>query len=157
MVHHESSEQGAGDSGFSTDEIEVFAIKDNKLYSIFAATLNESSFSSDEMGSYAESKTTRELKVLPSKTNGLFDFSIYTETYATSFEEPEETEEIDSESDPAQTENSESEETEPEPEEAEQSTEHEGDYPQEPATVVYHWSGEQYVSEDVDWWLFQTN
>jgi hypothetical protein len=150
VVHHESSEQGAGDSGFSTDEIEVFAIKDNKLHSIFTTTLNESSFSSDEMGSYAESKTTRELKVLSSKTNGLFDFSIYTKTYATSFEEPEETEETDSESDPAQIENSESEDAESEPEETEQSTEHEGDYPQDPATVVYHWSGEQYLAEDVD-------
>jgi hypothetical protein len=155
VIHHESSEEGAGDSGFSTDEIEVFAVKDNKLYSIFTTTLDESNFSSDEMGSYSESNTKREITILESTSNGLFDISIHTETTGTSFEAPAESEEVDAESeaiseetessDPAETSTDESESTQ-----SDESTEHEGDYPQEQPTIVYHWNGEQYVPEDVD-------
>ena len=150
VIHHMSSEEGAGDSGFSKDEIEVYAIKDNELYSIFSTPLNESSFSSDEMGSYSESNTTRELKILEESTNGLFDISIYAVTSETSFEEPEETEELDSESQPASEENAE-EETEPTADDSDDGESPDNDDASkeeyEPPTIVYRWNGTDYVAD----------
>jgi hypothetical protein len=143
VVHHESSESGAGDYSFSLDEIEVFAIKDNKIVSIFATTLTDNKYSSDEVSAWSELKITSELTILESSTNGLFDISVYTVKEETSGGE-EEGEESESEDDAEDTEQT---NTEQAPEE---STEHEGVYPAEPATIVYHWNGDEYVADDVD-------
>jgi hypothetical protein len=150
VIHHLSSEEGAGDSGFSKDEIEVYAIKENELYTIFSTPLNESSFSSDEMGSYSESNTTRELKILEESSNGLFDISIYAVTSETSFEEPEETEELDSESQPDSEESSE-EETELTADQSDASESPDNDDASkeeyEPPTIIYRWNGTQYLAD----------
>ena len=122
-----------GDGGNSSDNVQVLAIKNNELETIFEAQLNDSEATGPINDQYVR-VSTRTLTILSHKINDLFTISIRTVTEESTIS----TSEQSSDGDGATTESEEAEESEESPEE------------EEPDTIVYHWNGEKYVEGGVD-------
>ncbi|WP_133259623.1 hypothetical protein [Pseudochryseolinea flava] len=78
LIHFKSSEEGAGDYGFRKDDASLYVFVKSKLTSVLEMTLEDYQFSSDEHGDYSERSSVTEIKVLDSKSNGLYDISLHT-------------------------------------------------------------------------------
>lgn len=97
IIHSKGSEEGAGDYGYKRDNAQLFALNGDKIIKIFDVNLEDSNFSSNEMGSWSEQTSTTELKSLQSITMGLFDLMTTTVTESRQSDPDEDEVESDSE------------------------------------------------------------
>lgn len=137
VIHSKSSEEGAGDYGYKRDNAQLFALDGNKILKIFDVNIEDSSFSSNEMGSWVEQNSTTELKVLDSETMGLYDLmTTTTESLKQSEPDDEEGGEVE-ESDEDATGNG--------SDDAEASS---TDEPEDDGIDIYVWNGKEYVLKE---------
>lgn len=137
-VHSEYASSG-GDGGSAEDNIQVFAIRDNKFETIFEALLNDSE-ATGPINDQSVRVSTRTLTILSHKMNDLFTISIRTVTEESRVYSSDQS--FGDDGAISESEENASEESE---EIAEESPEEE-----EPDTIVYHWNGEKYVEGGVD-------
>jgi len=76
LVHLRSSEEGAGDSGFTRDIAYLYVLLDFHLISTMEFPIMDEGFSSDEVSRGSSYSTTTEFTILETSTKGLLDIRL---------------------------------------------------------------------------------